>query len=192
MGTHPLLARARAAAVSRRWHLAVTAVVVADLAVVLAEVALSGVHPAVAACAKPPPAAEAAAEGLHAATLALLALINGEWVARALILTPRAYFSRASHWADAGLAVSALALEAALHGAAAVGTNLVLILLRLARVGHAFAELAADDAKARAAAATARERRRGAARAWRLVAAAAVATAKRRRREEGGLVVETV
>lgn len=191
MGHPLLLTRLRAAASSRRWHLAVTAIVVADLAVVLSEVALSGVHPSVAACTPPPPSAEAAAEGLHAATLALLAALNLDWLLRALILTPFTFFARASHWADAGLAVSALALEAALHGAAAVGTNLVLILLRLARVGHAFAELAAEDARARATSAASRERRRGAARAWRLAAVAALA--KRRRADsDDGLVMTAV
>ena len=115
-----------------------------------------------------------------------------DWLLRALILTPFTFFSRASHWADAGLAVSALALEAALHGAAAVGTNLVLILLRLARVGHAFAELAAEDARARAAGAASRERRRGAARAWRMAVVAALASKRRRADGDDGLVVTAV
>lgn len=158
-----------------------TALVCLDLAVVLAEVALGGVHPThLDACEPPPPAAEAAAEGLHWATVSLLAVLNVDWVVRALIIGPARFFASLTHWLDAGLVAAALALELALHGAPAVAANLAVVLLRLARVGHAFVELSLSEAAVggrRAREEAAAERARSAARLWRLAARAAAAQA---------------
>jgi hypothetical protein len=159
---------------SRPWKFAVIAFVVADLAVVMAEVALSNAHPELEACAKRPRSAELASEGLHIATLALLVVLNVEWIARALILGPLRFFTKWQHWVDAWLVGVALGLEVALHGSAAVTANLGLIILRLARVGHALIELSLAEV-AHGARAT---RLRAARLSWRLAGRAALAEAR--------------
>jgi hypothetical protein len=172
----PAAARAAAARIveGRPWRWGVISLVVADLAVVLAEVALSGAHPELEACRERPPAARAAAEGLHITTLTLLVALNAEWLVRVCVLGPFHFFRVWQHWLDASLVVLALALEVALHGSAAVTANLGLIILRLGRVGHALVELSMTEAHY--------EQRGRRARAvglvWRLAATAAVAQAR--------------
>lgn len=173
-----LRASAARAVESRPWRWGVIALVVADLAVVLAEVALSGAHPELEACRERPPAARAAAEGLHITTLTLLAALNAEWILRVFVLGPFHFFREWQHWVDASLVVLALGLEVGLHGNAAVTANLGLIILRLARVGHALIELSMTEAHFAQRGARARASRI----VWRLAAAAAVAQA----REEAG------
>jgi hypothetical protein len=176
----PAAARAVAARVveGRPWRWGVIALVVADLAVVLAEVALSGAHPELEACRERPPGAVAAAEGLHIATLTLLVALNAEWLLRVCVLGPLHFFREWQHWVDATLVVLALALEVALHGSAAVTANLGLIILRLARVGHALIELSMTEAHFQQRGARARAARL----VWRLAAAAAVAQAREGKR----------
>lgn len=180
----PAAARAAAARAveSRPWRWGVIALVVADLAVVLAEVALSGAHPELEACRERPPAARAAAEGLHITTLTLLVALNAEWLWRVAVLGPLHFFREWQHWVDATLVVLALALEVALHGSAAVTANLGLIILRLARVGHALIELSMTEAHFQQRGARARASRI----VWRLAAAAAVAQARQAEGTVGG------
>jgi len=159
---------------SRPWKFGVIALVLADLLIVMAEVALSNAHPELEACAERPPTAAAAAEGLHVTTLALLVTLNVEWVARVLILGPVHFFSHWQHWVDAGLVSLALGLEIALHGSAALTANLSLIILRLARVAHALIELSIAETAHGARAA----RKRAMGVVWRLAAAAALAQAR--------------
>lgn len=159
---------------SRPWRIGVVALVIADLVVVMAEVALTNAHPELEACAKRPRPAELAAQGLHITTLALLAALNAEWLARAAVLGPLHFFAKWQHWVDAWLVGVALGLEVALHGASAVTANLGLIVLRLARVGHALIELSLAEA-AHGARAT---RVRAVGLTWRLAARAAVAEAR--------------
>jgi hypothetical protein len=172
------LAAARAAAIrvveGRPWRWGLIALVVADLAVVLAEVALSGTHPELEACRERPPTAQAAADGLHITTLTLLAVLNAEWLVRAAVMTPLHFFAEWQHWVDAGLVSLALALEISLHGSVAITANLGLIILRLARVGHALIELSMAEAHF----AQRGTRARAAAVVWRLAAAAALAQAR--------------
>ena len=156
---------------SRPWKFVVIALVLLDLAVVMAEVALSNAHPELEACKERPPTAVAAAEGLHITTLALLVALNAEWIARVLILGPLRFFSHWQHWVDAGLVSVALGLEVALHGSAALTANLGLIILRLARVAHALIELSVAETARGARAA----RVRAMGLAWRLAARAALA-----------------
>jgi len=161
----------------------VVTLVILDLAVVLAEVALTNAHPELEACAKRPHTAEVAAEGLHVTTLALLVALNTEWLVRAVVLGPLRFFSKWQHWVDAWLVAIALGLEVALHGSAAVTANLGLIILRLARVGHALIEL--SMAEAAHGARSARVRAVGL--SWRLAARAALAEARlEQRRRKGG------
>lgn len=140
----------------------------------MAEVSLSNAHPELEACAKRPHSAEVAAEALHYTTLTLLVALNAEWIIRAAILSPLRFFSKWQHWVDAILVGVALILEIILHGNGAVVANLGLIILRLARVGHALIELSLAEA-AHGAKAT---RVRAARLAWRLAARAAVAEAR--------------
>lgn len=163
---------------SRPWKYAVIALVVLDLAIVMAEVALSNAHPELEACRERPPAAAAASEGLHITTLALLVALNAEWIARVLILGPLRFFAHWQHWVDAGLVSVALGLEVALHGSAAVTANLGLIILRLARVAHALIELSVAETARGARAA----RLRAMGLAWRLAARAALAQARLEKR----------
>ena len=106
---------------------------------------------------------------------------------RALTIGPLAFARRWQNWLDAVLVASALALELALHGQAAVTANLAVIVLRLARIGHAFVELAWEDAErgrereaAVAEAKVAAARAAAARRAWRLAATPPASTSKPR------------
>ena len=156
-----------------------TSLVVLDLVVVLCEVSLASVHPEIPGrCVEPPHSAVKTAEALHVLTLTLLAVLNADWVLRALLVGPLRFFRRFAHWLDAGLVAAALALELLLVGEAAVAANLAVIVLRLARIGHAFVELAVEEGKIAAERARAGARREAARRLLRLAAAAAVANAR--------------
>lgn len=80
-------------------------------------------------------------------TLTLLGVLNADWVLRALLIGPLRFFGELAHWIDSGLVAAALALELLLVGEAAVTANLAVIVLRLARIGHAFVELAVEEGK---------------------------------------------
>ena len=156
-----------------------TFLVVLDLVVVLCEVSLASVHPEIPGrCVEPPHSAVKTAEALHALTLTLLAVLNADWVLRALLIGPLRFFRHLTHWIDAGLVAAALALELLLVGEAAVAANLAVIVLRLARIGHAFVELAVEEGKIAAERARAGARREAARRLLRLAASAAVANAR--------------
>ena len=175
-----------------------TFLVVLDLFVVLCEVSLASVHPELPGrCVHPPHSAVKAAEALHILTLTLLAILNADWVLRALLIGPLRFFGELTHWIDSGLVAAALALELLLVGEAAVTANLAVIVLRLARIGHAFVELAVEEGKIKADKARSAARREAAQRLLRLAAAAAVANARfdaaaadaasaARRRSQGG------
>ena len=166
--------------------------------VVLCEVSLASVHPELPGrCVHPPHSAVKAAEALHILTLTLLAILNADWVLRALLIGPLRFFGELTHWIDSGLVAAALALELLLVGEAAVTANLAVIVLRLARIGHAFVELAVEEGKIKADKARSAARREAAQRLLRLAAAAAVANARfdaaaadaasaARRRSQGG------
>ena len=115
---------------------------------------------------------------MHILTLTLLAVLNADWVLRALLIGPLRFFGEFAHWLDAGLVATALALELLLVGEAAVAANLAVIVLRLARIGHAFVELAVEEGKIQAEKARAGARREAAQRLLRLAASAAVANAR--------------
>lgn len=126
----------------------------------------------------PPHSAIKTAEALHVLTLSLLAVLNVDWVLRALLIGPLRFFGEFAHWLDAGLVAAALALELLLVGEAAVAANLAVIVLRLARIGHAFVELAVEEGKIKAEKAGREARREASQRLLRLAAAAAVANAR--------------
>lgn len=171
-----------------------TFLVVLDLVVVLCEVSLASVHPELPGrCVHPPHSAIKAAEALHILTLTLLAVLNADWVLRALLIGPLRFFGELTHWIDSGLVAAALALELLLVGEAAVAANLAVIVLRLARIGHAFVELAVEEGKLKAERAGRDARREASQRLLRLAASAAVANARfdavaeaRRSRGAGG------
>ena len=156
-----------------------TFLVVLDLVVVLCEVSLASVHPELPGrCVHPPHSAVRAAEALHILTLTLLAVLNADWALRALLVGPLRFFGELTHWIDSGLVAAALALELLLVGEAAVAANLAVIVLRLARIGHAFVELAVEEGRLKAERAGAAARREAAKRLLRLAASAAVANAR--------------
>ena len=126
----------------------------------------------------PPHSAVKTTEALHVLTLSLLAVLNVDWVLRALLIGPLRFFGEFAHWLDAGLVAAALALELLLVGEAAVAANLAVIVLRLARIGHAFVELAVEEGKIKAEKAGREARREASQRLLRLAAAAAVANAR--------------
>lgn len=126
----------------------------------------------------PPHSAIKAAEALHILTLTLLAVLNADWVLRAILIGPLRFFGELTHWIDSGLVAAALALELLLVGEAAVAANLAVIVLRLARIGHAFVELAVEEGKLKAERAGREARREASQRLLRLAASAAVANAR--------------
>lgn len=166
-----------------------------DLVVVLCEVSLASVHPELPGrCVHPPHSAIKAAEALHLLTLTLLAVLNADWVLRAILIGPLRFFGEITHWIDSGLVAAALALELLLVGEAAVAANLAVIVLRLARIGHAFVELAVEEGKLKAERAGRDARREASQRLLRLAASAAVANARfdavaEARRSRGGAQV---
>lgn len=160
-------------------NLSKTFLVVLDLLVVLSEVSLASVHPELPGrCVHPPHAAGEAARALHILTLTLLAVLNVDWVVRAVLIGPVRFFSELKHWIDSGLVAAALALELLLVGEAAVAANLAVIVLRLARIGHAFVEIAVEEGELKEKRARSSARREAARRLLRVAAAAAVANAR--------------
>jgi hypothetical protein len=122
---------------SQKFHVLVLALVLLDLCVIVADLALVFTH----SIFEPTPAVEEASHALAATSLAILSLFMIEFVAACLAFGPRVWFSEPLHVFDLFVVVASLSLEAALFhlekqaGLEGLASLLVLgRLWRLARV----------------------------------------------------------